>query len=218
MFINISQQDYTLFNHHYQLKLPFELEVHIPAYEPVRLLSAFVEELSLSDLYSTYRRIRKKQASPRQLLKIVLYAYMEGIYSSRRIEKACRSNIYFMYLLEGMPAPDHATLDRFVRLHFAPCAKHILAHMSAWLFSLGEISGKHLFVVGTKIESKAGRYTSVWKKAVTKNMQKLMDKTLLLVVELEEQYNLHVAHGYKVSMRVLKNCGKLSMRSKKNKW
>lgn len=214
MHINISQQDYTSFNHYYQLKLPFELEVLIPADEPVRLLSAFVEELSLSDLYSTYRRIRKNQASPRQLLKIVLYAYMEGIYSSRRMEKACRSNIYFMYLLEGKPVPDHATLDRFVRLHFAPCAKNILAHMSEWLLSLGEISGKHLFVDGTKIESRAGRYTFVWKKAVTKNLQKLLDKTLLLVGELEKQYNLHLAHGHKVSMRVLKKLRKALYRIK----
>lgn len=120
MLKNALQKDYTALGQYYQLKLPLELDVLIPANEPVRLLSAFVEDLSLSDLYSTYRRIRKNQASPRQLLKIILYSYMEGIYSSRRMEKACRSNIYFMYLLEGMPAPDHSTFDRFIRLHFAP--------------------------------------------------------------------------------------------------
>lgn len=114
MLKNTLQKDYTALGQYYQLKLPLELDVLIPANEPVRLLSAFVEDLSLSDLYSTYRRIRKNQASPRQLLKIILYSYMEGIYSSRRMEKACRSNIYFMYLLEGMPAPDHSTFDRFI--------------------------------------------------------------------------------------------------------
>lgn len=208
MHINILQQDYTALGQYYQLKLPLELDVHILANEPVRLLSAFVEGLSLSDLYSTYRRIRKNHASPRQLLKIVLYSYMEGIYSSRRMEKACRSNIYFMYLLEGMPVPDHSTLDRFIRLHFAPCAKRILACMSEQLLSLGEISGKHLFVDGTKIESRAGRYTFVWKKSVTKNLQKLIDKAVLLVADLEEQYDLHLAHNNKVSMKVLKKIRK----------
>lgn len=204
MLINISQRDYTAFSHYYQLKLPLELDAYIPANEPVRLLSAFVEALSLSDLYSTYRRIRKNQASPRQLLKIILYAYMQGIYSSRRIENACRSNLYFMYLLEGKPAPDHSTLDRFIRLHFAPCSKRILACMSEQLLALGEISGQHLFVDGTKIESRAGRYTFVWKKTVTKNLQKLMDKTTVFIAELEERYDLHLVKNNKVSIRVLK--------------
>jgi hypothetical protein len=46
----------------------------IPADDPVRLLSAFVEGMDLSELYKTYDRIRKNQATPRQMLKIMLYA------------------------------------------------------------------------------------------------------------------------------------------------
>ena len=47
-----------------------------------------------------------------------------------------------MYLLEGKPVPDHATFVRFHRIHFAPCAKRILAEMSDFLYELGEISGE----------------------------------------------------------------------------
>ena len=57
-----------------------------------------------------------------------------------------------MYLLEGMPAPDHATFARFRSIHFAPCAKRILAEMSNLLYDLGEISGETIFIDGTKIE------------------------------------------------------------------
>ena len=70
---------------------------------PVRLVSAFVEEMDLSELYKTYSRIRKNQATPRQMLKLVIYAVMNRIYSSRDIQKACKRDINFMYLLEGMP-------------------------------------------------------------------------------------------------------------------
>ena len=66
------------------------MEVLIPADDPVRLLSAFVEGMDLSDLYETYSRIRKNQATPRQMLKVVLYAAMNRIYSSREIESSCR--------------------------------------------------------------------------------------------------------------------------------
>ena len=87
------------------------MEILIPADDPVRLLSAFVEGMELSDLYQTYGKIKKNQATPRQLFKIMVYASMNRIYSSRDIETACRRDINFMYLLEGSPAPDHATFD-----------------------------------------------------------------------------------------------------------
>ena len=54
----------------------FEMELMIPADDPVRLLSAFVEGMDLTELYKTYDRVRKNQASPRQLLKIMIYAAM----------------------------------------------------------------------------------------------------------------------------------------------
>ena len=46
------------------------MDTMIPSDDPVRLLSAFVEGMDLSELYRTYDRIRKNQASPRQMLKI----------------------------------------------------------------------------------------------------------------------------------------------------
>ena len=53
------QPDYTAFQGYYQIKLPLEMETMIPADDPVRLLSAFVEEMDLSELYATYDRVRK---------------------------------------------------------------------------------------------------------------------------------------------------------------
>ena len=82
----------------------------IPDNDPVRLLNACVEGMDLSELYQTYTRVPKNLATPKQLFKIVAYAAMNGIYSSRKIEAACRQNINYMYLLEGKPAPDNATI------------------------------------------------------------------------------------------------------------
>ena len=82
--------------------------------------------MNLYELYKTYGRIRKNQATPRQMLKLVIYAAMNRIYSSRDIRKACKRDINFMYLLEGMPAPDHATIARFISLHFLPAQRFCL--------------------------------------------------------------------------------------------
>ena len=202
------QKDYTLSSLYYQIKLPLDVEILIPADDPVRLLSAFVEGMELSDLYQTYGKIKKNQATPRQLFKIMVYASMNRIYSSRDIETACRRDINFMYLLEGKPAPDHATFARFISLHFAQCSKKTLAEVSKLLYSLGEISGKSIFIDGTKIESVANKYTFVWKKAVTKNQAKLFDKILALVEECENLYGFKITYNGKVSLHTLKRLRK----------
>ena len=204
----ILQKDYTLSSLYYQIKLPLDVEILIPADDPVRLLSAFVEGMELSDLYQTYGKIKKNQATPRQLFKIMVYASMNRIYSSRDIETACRRDVNFMYLLEGKPAPDHATFARFISLHFAQCSKKTLAEVSKLLYSLGEISGKSIFIDGTKIESVANKYTFVWKKAVTKNQAKLFDKILVLVEECEDLYGFRITYNGKVSLHTLKRLRK----------
>ena len=179
--LNISQKNYSLNQSGYQLKLPLNLEIMIPENDSVRLLSQFVEAMDLTDLYSTYKRINS--VSPRILLKIILYAFMNGIYSSRPMELSCKRDIHFMFLLEGAPVPDHATFARFLSIHFAPCSKRILAEMSNALFDLGEISGETVFIDGTKIEACANKYTFVWKKAVTKNQEKLLIKLADFIAE-----------------------------------
>ena len=147
---NILHKNYIINRKFYQLKLPINVECMIPSNDSVRLLSQFVEEMDLSDLYMTYSKVKENQASPRKLLKIMLYGYMNKLYSSRDIEKACYRDINFMYLLEGSKVPDHSTFARFRSLHFAPCATRILSEASNFLYKIGEISGEAIFMMVLK--------------------------------------------------------------------
>ncbi len=199
-------KNYTLNGEGYQLKLPLNLETIIPVDDSVRLLGQFVEAMDLTDLYSTYKRINT--FSPRTLLKIVLYSYMNGDYSSRSMELNCKRDINFMYLLEGKPVCDHATFARFRSIHFAPCAKRIPAEMSHLLYDLGEISGETIFIDGTKIEACANRYTFVWKKAVTRNQGKMLIKIAGLIAECEQLYGIRIVHGDTVKMKHVKRLRK----------
>lgn len=199
-------KNYSLNQSGYQLKLPLNIETIIPEDDSVRLLSQFVETMDLTDLYSTYERINS--VSPRTLLKIVLYSYMNGDYSSRSMELNCKRDINFMFLLEGAPAPDHATFARFRSIHFAPCSKRILAEMSNTLFDLGEISGETIFIDGTKIEASANKYTFVWKKAVTKNQEKLLIKLADFVAECEQLYDIKIVYGSTIKMKHVKKLRK----------
>lgn len=212
---NILQGDYSKITVYYQIKLPLELEHMIPANDSVRLLSAFVERMDLSDLYATYDRIRKNQASPRQMLKIMIYAAMNGIFSSRAIETACQRDINFMYLLEGVPAPDNSTIARFVSLHLSQCSKNILAATTEQLRELGEISAKTIFIDGTKIEANANKYTFVWKKSVTRNQAKLFEKISTFVQECETSFGIRTVYTGNITLHTLKRLRKQLVRVKK---
>ncbi len=191
------------------------METMIPADDPVRLLSAFVEGMDLSELYATYDRVRKNQASPRQMLKIMIYASMNRLFSSRDIETACKRDINFMFLLEGMPAPDHSTIARFISLHLSACSKDLLARVTSLLYELGEVSGKTIFIDGTKIESCANKYTFVWKKAISKYQARLFEKISAFIEECEVLYGIKVAYDGKATLHTIKRLRKKLFRIKK---
>lgn len=199
-----TQKDYITFGSSYQLHLPLNIEFQISKDDPVRLLRYFVEGMDLSELYRTYSHIEKNQATPRQMLEILIYAHMNCIRSSRKIEQSCKRDINFMYLLEGKHAPDHATIARFRSIHLAACAKEIFAQMDIRLAGLGEISLENIFVDGTKIEAFANKYKFVWKKSVTKNMQKLVDKIPAFMEQVEETFGIHVMYKKEIQMYHLK--------------
>lgn len=204
----IFHTNYTLNEKTFQLKLPLELEHIIPNNDSVRLLGQLVEEMDLTDLYSTYSRIRENQISPRTMLKILIYAYLENVRSSRRIETSCMRDVNFMYLLEGSPAPDHTTIARFRSIHFAACADSLMAQFTNMLKETGELSGREIFIDGTKIEANANKYTFVWKKATTKNQTRFMEKAAALVKECVECYDLkHPWHG-EVTVEIMEKIDK----------
>lgn len=191
----LTHKNYTKLGNVFQLKLPLNIDVIIPKDDSVRLLGQIIEEMDLREIYQSYSRLRKNQPTPRQMLKILIYAYMNRIYSSRQIELACKRDINFMYLLEDAVAPDHTTIARFRSLHFAPVAKIMLARLNQLLAENGELSLDNIFIDGTKIESASNKYTFVWKRAVTRNLQKLLDKIPALFQNAETFFEIRIMHG-----------------------
>ena len=108
------QDQFKIFERNGQLVFALNREKIIPENAPVRLASAMLEELDYEKLYGAYSPLGKKSAAdPRVLFKVLVLGYMCGIYSSRKLEEACRYRIDFMWLLEDGKAPDHTTLARF---------------------------------------------------------------------------------------------------------
>lgn len=178
------QVDYTLYERGRQLKLPIETEIFIAEDNPVRLVSAVVERMDISKIERSYSREGRNEYPPRILLKVLIYAYLRMIYSSREIERACRENICFMYLLGDNAVPDHNTIARFRTGPLKAAKQELLEQLVAMLAERGYMSLATIFIDGTKIEANANRYSFVWKKSVEKSLKKLRERIEKEVPEL----------------------------------
>lgn len=182
------------------------MEINIPKDEPVRLLSAIIERMELKELYATYSGSGRNEYSPKILLKICVYGYMRKIISSRELERACRENVNFMYLLGGRSVPDHNTIARFRAEHLSKCQDEIQASMTRVLMKMKEISLKEsaVFIDGTKIESVGNRYKFVWKKTSEKNYQKLQESMKKKLPALIKAADVRFHCGESIEKRHLK--------------
>ena len=214
----IRQTDYTAYGDGYQLCLPLNSEIKIPKDEPARLLSAIVERMDLNELFATYCENGRNEYSPKVLLKICVYGYMRKILSSRELERACRENINFMYLLGGKPVPDHNTIARFRSAHLSRCQDEIQAAMTRVLMDMGEVSftKSAVFIDGTKIESVGNRYKFVWKKSCEKNYRKLQAKMREKLPELVKAAGLRFYCGEEIQKKHLKKLRKKVVKAMKD--
>ena len=143
----------------------------------MRLASAQLEELDYRKLYCAYSpQGRKSKVDPRVMFKVMVYGYQCGIYSSRKLEEACRYRVDFMWLLEDEPVPDHSTWARFRTGRCAEAVEDLFYQYVRKLKEWGATDHSVVFIDGTKLESRAGRYTFCWRKSVEKHLSKLEEK------------------------------------------
>ena len=182
-------KNYTEFGEPYQLVLPLNLEGLVPDDDSVRLLSHELEELDYSLLYQAYSaKGRNPAVDPKTMFKILTYAYSQNIYSSRKIETACKRDINFMWLLAGQKAPDHSTIARFRTGFLADACENLFYQMIKRLEDSGELSRETVFIDGTKLEACANKYTFVWKKSVGKWEEKMFQKIQDAIQLLNREY------------------------------
>jgi len=176
----------------------------IPADDSVRLLSAVFERMDYSKLYAAYSRMGRIEISPKRLFKILVYGYMNGLYSSRKLEQACRRDINFLYLLGRDKAPDHATIARFRSERLTEAVDELFAQLVGQLADAGELSLSSVFIDGTKLEANANRYSFVWKKSTQAQEQKLQEKMKRELPMLAAQFGLRFHAGQNIKAKDLK--------------
>jgi len=171
------QEQFKAYERNGQLVLAINNEILLPENAPVRLTSAQLEGLDYTKLYRAYSaKGRKSKVDPRVLFQVMVYGYQCGIYSSRKLEEACRYRVDFMWLLGEEPVPDHTTISRFRTGRCAEAAEDLFYQYVNLLEKQSETDHETVFIDGTKLESCAGRYTFCWRKSVEKHLTKVRKK------------------------------------------
>lgn len=184
------QKNYTNTSSKNQLTMSINIDQYIPYNDSVRLLSLLLEEMDDTCLHQAYSPYgRKSVVPPNILFKLIIYGFMNQIYSSRGLEKACRTNLHFIWLLDGHPVPDHNTLHRFKTQRLANgVMENLFYQLILTLHERGEIPLQHLFMDGTKLEANANKYTFGWKGSILKYQAKLKDKMLQFLMTYNQTY------------------------------
>lgn len=189
LLTNYTTKDYTELGQVYQLVLPLSLEGLVPNDDSVRLLSHELEDLDYTLLYQAYSaKGRNPAVDPKTMFKLLTYAYSQNIYSSRKIETACRRDINFMWLLAGQKAPDHSTIARFRTGFLADACEDLFYQMVRNLAAMGELGQETVFIDGTKLEACANKYSFVWRKSVGKWEEKMFVKMEETVKKVNSEY------------------------------
>lgn len=174
-------------NRKQNLLLPPSLDELVPENHMVRVVDAVIDRLDISDILSTYRGGGNSAFNPKMMLKVLVFAYLSNVYSSRRIEELLRRDIYFMWLA-GMKRPDFRTINYYRGKRLKEGFDTVFTQVVRLLHEEGFVSLKVQYIDGTKIESVANKYTFVWRGSVEKYDARLKAKTEALLRQIEQNH------------------------------
>ena len=174
-------------NRKQNLLLPPSLDELVPQNHMVRVVDTVIDRLDISAILSTYRGGGNSAFNPRTMLKILVFAYLSNVYSSRRIAELLCRDIYFMWLA-GMKRPDFRTINYYRGKRLRNGLDEVFTQVVQLLHQEGFVSLKVQYIDGTKIESAANKYTFIWKGSVQKYDARLKDKTQALLAQIEQNH------------------------------
>ncbi len=157
--------------------LPPSVKDLVPEGDPAHFVRDLVrDELDLSAIYEVYEEERGfPPYHPAMMTALLLFAYMQGLYSSRRIARACQTRVDFM-AVTAMQQPDFRTINKFRKRHLEALAG-LFGQVLRMCQRAGMVSLGHVALDGTKIQANASK-----RKAMSYERMKKTEKELEAVV------------------------------------
>jgi transposase len=159
------------------LLLPPSLHDWLPESHLARFLVDVVETLDLSAIHASYDAGDGRGQSayaPAMMVRVLLYGYATGIFSSRKIQGKTFEDVAFRFL-SADEHPDHSTLAEFRKRHLEALAdlftQALKLCQKAGLVKLG-----HVAIDGTKLQANASKHKAMSYGRMGEGEQKLKDE------------------------------------------
>lgn len=171
--------------------LPPSLDEFVPEDHEVRIINEVVDTLDLSPLLSRYEGGGAPAYHPAMMLKVIVYAYSLGIYSSRRIAQDLKTDTAFMFL-SGLQAADFRTICLF-RAQHAAVLPDLFVDVVRLCASLGMVGLGHIAFDGTKLKANAALRQSRDRDGLKKEIECIKEQVRRMIEasaridEIEEQ-------------------------------
>jgi transposase len=169
------------------LLFPPSLHDWVPEGHLARFLVDVVSALDLSAIYGSYgEKDGRGQAAyaPEMMLRLLLYGYATGVYSSRRIETRTYEDVAFRYL-SGDQHPDHATLAEFRKRHLTALGS-LFTQALQLCAKAGLVKLGHVAIDGTKIKANASKHKAMSYKRMTEAEARLKQEIEALLGQAEQ--------------------------------
>lgn len=154
------------------------LEDTITAENPIRFIDAFVGIVDMPKLGFSSKPLKSEgrpSYASQVFLKLYLYGYLNGIRSSRKLEKECRRNIELHWLLEDI-SPNYHSISDFRKSN--PVAlKNLFKLFVLFLKESHLIAGETIAIDGTKSRAHNGKKANFNQKKIDKHLEYIENKT-----------------------------------------
>jgi transposase len=169
------------------LLFPPSLHDWLPEGHLARFLVDVVSALDLSAIFASYEEKDGRGQSayaPEMMVRLLLYGYATGVYSSRKIQTRTFEDVAFRYL-SGDQHPDHATIAEFRKRHLDALSglftQALLLCSEAGLVKLG-----HVAIDGTKIKANASKHKAMSYKRMNETEARLKQEIDALLAAAEK--------------------------------
>ena len=176
------------FKEHHQgqaVLLPQDIDSLIPENDIVRVVNSVINEVDISSLLSKYKGGGTTSYHPRMMLKVLIYSYLQGNYSCRRIAKSLRENIYYMWL-SGKSTPSYKTINNFRSGRLKREIEQVFASLVDFCITENYIDLNELYVDGTKMEADANKHTAIWRKNTHRYKDGVAQKVRAILKEVDQ--------------------------------
>ena len=181
-----------------QGRLPVYISDLLDICDPVLTFDQIMEEIGIEQ-YLKPNTNRWHLGRPRynrvNMLKTVLFSFMDiGYASLRDMEKQCKINIRYMYLMD-YAQPSYRAFSYFINEEIEGQIEDIFQAVMEYIIREDHVDLQHLYIDGSKFEANANKYTFVWKKATEKSRYRLFEKITKELTAINEELT---CNGFKV--------------------